>query len=181
VFAFLVPAIALMAAPDPTAQWNVVTASMNDGDLMLQWVDRNSIEVTDRTRDLRNAWTYFITRKEAIHSRSQFDCRARSWQISRITVELPDGTVTEVPGVSGWKTIEADTPLERVLEYVCSGGESGTDLDYSLSGESPVAASRAVLDRYYAETEAEAAAAAPAPQLSGSTGAGSVKKSASGH
>ncbi|QIG81285.1 hypothetical protein [Stakelama tenebrarum] len=137
---------AAVAPADADPDWRVVTASVNDRQMMLQWVDRGSIARPDA--NIRTAWTYFVTMSDAIHARAQFDCAARRWEIDRISVEFPDGTVTEVPGSSGWKDVPYDRPIGRVLDFVCSGGTSATDLELAIAEGTPVAASREVLQQY---------------------------------
>ncbi|WP_145961000.1 hypothetical protein [Sphingosinithalassobacter portus] len=149
--ATLLSAAATGSTP-PEPEWKVVTASINDRQLMLQWVDRESIARPDT--NTRIAWTYFITMNDAIHARAQFDCVGRRWELDRISIELPDGTVTQVPGSSGWQEVPYDRPIGRVLDFVCSGGTTATDLEMSIANGTPVAASREVLRQYAARADA---------------------------
>jgi hypothetical protein len=144
-------ALCTVAAPAAATDWQVVTASDNNGEIRLHWVDMDSIEANGSHRTV---WTYMVSRKEAIKTVAEFDCSDNRIRISNASVENPDGSVRQVPGTSDWNTIDADEPLNTVVKFVCSGGTSERKLNFAAPGESPVAMSREVLAGFYAEKEA---------------------------
>ena len=131
-----------LAAPAAVPEWAPVVIS-DDAAPTLFFVDRTSIRPTP---DGSSAWAYIVPSKGGIRLHVEYDCGDERFRY--LEAALPADAAPGSPAATPWAPIKPDSPMNRLMRYVCSGGKVDFGFgDIAIKSASPEAFTREFLAR----------------------------------
>ena len=133
--------LALAAAP-ATPEWAPIVIG-TDAVPTLFFIDRTSIRPTP---DGSSAWAYIVPSQGSIRLHVEYDCGHERYRYleSALPADAPPGS----PAATHWAPIKPDSPMNRLMRYVCSGGKADFGFgDIAIKSASPEAFTREFLAR----------------------------------